>query len=118
MNYIDHRQLEKESVIVGQIEQMLKVRYILPSETERERFALEFKKFAQWADKQGLGFLPASGHVVAAFLLDIISAGAASEDVEHAAAGIVFAHELARQYLDLAPIRAALDVARFDLAAT
>jgi hypothetical protein len=101
--------LEKENIIVGQIEQILKVEYELPSESDRALFAVEFEKFAQWADEQGLRSLPACGHVAAAYLLDLLFGGESLDEIAASVAAIKFAHEMARQYLDWAPISAALD---------
>jgi hypothetical protein len=101
--------LAKEHIITGQIEQMLKVEYELPSEADRELFAVELKKFSEWANEQGLRSLPASGHVAAAYLVDLVLGGASLDKVAAAAAAIKFAHEMACQFLDWAPIQAALD---------
>jgi hypothetical protein len=103
--------LEKENIIRGQIEQMLEVKYGLPAEADRERFAAEFRNFARWADEQGLRSLPASGHVAAAYLVDLMFGGASLDKIADATAAIRFAHEMTRQYLDWAPIHAALDFA-------
>ena len=104
--------LTRERVIVDQIEEMLPVEYDLPPESDRELYEAEFEKFEEWADRQGLLSLPASGHVVAAYLMDLVLMSEASlDDIATAAAAIKFSHEMARQYLDWAPIHAALDFA-------
>jgi hypothetical protein len=106
--------LQKEAIIAEQIEDMLEVEYDLPSDSDRKLFAREFGKFAQWTDEQGLRSLPASGHVAAAYLLDLHFAGCSLNDIADAAAAINFAHGASRQYLDWAPINAALDFAVTD----
>jgi hypothetical protein len=103
--------LEKEEIIAEQIEDMLDVEHELPSESDRKLFAREFSKFAHWSDEQGLRSLPASGHVAAAYLLDLHFAGGSLNEIADAAAAIKSAHEASRQYLDWAPISAALDFA-------
>jgi hypothetical protein len=103
----------KEGVLIGQIESLLRVRYHLPPLEVRTQYEREFEKFARWCDAQGLQVTPASGgHVAAAYLLDCVFDGAPVTEVEIAAQAIQYAHELARQFLDLAPIRAALAFAR------
>jgi hypothetical protein len=106
MSMIDHA--TKEGVIAGQIETLLRVRYYLPPIEVRAEYEIAFKNFAQWADAQGLQALPASGHVAAAYLLDLVFAGKAFDEVKIVAEALFFAHELAQQYIDIAPMRAAL----------
>ena len=101
--------LEKEAIIAEQIEDMLDVEYDLPSATDQKLFAALFDRFADWADSQGLKSLPASGHVVAAYILDLHFDGASAQSIADAVASIKLAHEMAREYLDWAPIHAALD---------
>jgi hypothetical protein len=101
--------LVRENIIVEEIEGLLEVKYDLPAASDRELFAVEFEKFSRWADKQGLRPLPALGHVVAAYVLDLLFDDASPNDIGDAVAGIKFAHEMARQYLDWAPIDAALE---------
>jgi hypothetical protein len=107
----------KEGVLIGQIEQMLRVRYYLPPLEVRSQYEREFKKFAQWCDVQGLQPMPTNGHVVAAFLLDLVFDGKSPDEIMQAANAVAYAHELAQQYLDLAPMRAAIVYARMDRAA-
>jgi hypothetical protein len=103
--------LTRENMIVQEIEDLLEVKYDLPSADERELFLVEFNKFVRWADEQGLCPLPALGHVVAAYALDLLFDGASLDDIANAVAGIKFAHEMGREYLDWAPIDAALEFA-------
>jgi hypothetical protein len=103
--------LARENLIVDHIEEMLDVGRELPSEADRELFTAEFGKFARWAAEQGLRPLPALGHVVAAYVLDLLFDGASLDDIADAVAGIKFAHEMGREYLDWAPIDAALEFA-------
>src|SRR5262245_36971286 len=103
--------LQKERIIADEIEDMLQVQYDLPSLADRELFVVEFNKFADWAESQGLLFLPASGHVVAAYVLDRLFDDASLNDIADAVGAVKFAHEMARQYLDWAPIDAALEFA-------
>jgi hypothetical protein len=103
--------LTRENIIVQEIEDLLEVKYDLPSADDRELFLVEFNKFVRWADEQGLCPLPALGHVVAAYALDLLFDGASVDDIADAVAGIKFAHEMGREYLDWAPIDAALEFA-------
>jgi hypothetical protein len=103
--------LVRENIIVDEIEDLLEVKYDLPSASDRELFAVEFNKFSRWADEQGLRPLPALGHVVAAYVLDLLFDDASLNDIADAVAGIKFAHEMGREYLDWAPIDAALEFA-------
>ena len=103
--------LQKERIIADEIEDMLQVQYDLPSLADRELFVVEFNKFANWAESQGLLFLPASGHVVGAYVLDRLFDDASLNDIADAVASVKLAHEMARQYLDWAPIDAALEFA-------
>jgi hypothetical protein len=103
--------IARENIIVQEVEDFLEVKYDLPSSSDRERFAAEFNKFSRWADEQGLRPLPALGHVVAAYVLDLLFDDASLNDIGDAVAGIKFAHEMGRKYLDWAPIDAALEFA-------
>jgi hypothetical protein len=96
----------KEGVLIGQIESLLRVRYYLPP--EREVYALKFKGFGGWCEQQGLRALPASGHVAAAYLLDLHFGGASLDEIETAGKAILYAHEMAQQFIDDAPMRAAV----------
>ena len=106
-----HGWLAREKLIADHIEDMLEVEHDLPSKADRKLFADRFEKFAAWADEQGVPSLPACGHVVAAYVLDLLFDGASLDDIADAVASVKFAHEMARQYLDWAPIHAALDFA-------
>jgi hypothetical protein len=101
--------LRRESIIVKEIESLLEVKYDLPPASDRDLFAVEFSRFSCWADEQGLRPLPALGHVVAAYVLDLLFNGASLDEIADAVAGIKFAHEMGREYLDWAPIDAALE---------
>jgi hypothetical protein len=59
----------------------------------------------------GICLSRACGHVAAAYLLDLVLDGAPLDKVADAAAGIAYAHRMSKQYLDWAPIDAALDYA-------
>jgi hypothetical protein len=95
----------KAGVLTGQVEHLLRVRYYLPPQEVRAQYEREFKKFAKWCDTHGLQVMPASGHVVAAYLLDLVFDGKSPDEILQAATSIAFAHELAQHFLDLAPIR-------------
>jgi hypothetical protein len=82
-----------------------------PSRAERDRFQTEFQRFAEWAGDMGVAALPASGHVAAFYLIDLLLDGATANDIAIAARSITFTHDMAREYLDQIPIRAALDYA-------
>jgi hypothetical protein len=101
----------REEIVVQEIEDLLEVKYDLPSASDRELFVVEFNKFVRWADEQGVCPLPALGHVVAAYALDLLFDGASLDDIADAVAGIKFSHEMGRKYLDWAPIDAALEFA-------
>ena len=83
----------------------------LPSEAECELFEEEFGRFCSFANDLGVGALPATGHTVAFYLLDLLLNGVSMDEIAAAAAAIKHAHEMARRYLDLAPIQAALEFA-------
>lgn len=104
--------LQKEVAIRDQIEGILDLARFMPSAAARERYAKGFAEFTRWADEQGLPYLPAHGHVAAAWLLDLVFAGASEAEVLAAASSIKFAHDSARHYLDCRPIVAAIDCAR------
>jgi hypothetical protein len=100
----------KEQIITDQIESLLGVAPI-PSISEQRLLEAEFCQFEDWCDAQGLRSLPACGHVAAAYIVDLVLDGASIDKVADAAAGIAYAHRMAKQYLDWAPIDAALDYA-------
>jgi hypothetical protein len=100
---------EKEAIIANQIEAALPVRYRLQCEADQRLFAALFAHFQRWCVEQGLRDLPASGFVVAAYLLDLHFAGAGEQAAGDAIAAIEHAHDCAQQWLDWAPIHAALD---------
>jgi hypothetical protein len=83
----------------------------MPRPDDRELFRKIFGRFADWAQRSGLSALPASGHTVAFYLMEMRLIGAGPNDIAAAADAIRFTHEMARQYLDWAPIHAALDFA-------
>jgi hypothetical protein len=78
------------------------------SDRERGEFAEEFRHFESWARECGVRSLPASGHVVGFYLLDLQTDGALVGDIERAADAIVAVHEASGNYLDVRPIAAAL----------
>jgi hypothetical protein len=80
------------------------------SAREREEFADEFCRFANWASGCGVRSLPASGHVVGFYLLDLQTDSALTGDIERMADAIVAVHSASGNYLDLRPIEAALKV--------
>jgi hypothetical protein len=77
---------------------------------EQNVFAEEFRQFANWASQCGVRSLPASGHVVAFYLMDLQTDGALTGDIERAADAIEAVHETSGNYLDTRPIAAALKV--------
>src|SRR5262245_9254237 len=93
--------LPNEIEIVAQVERILNVDAYYPSAQARAQFACEFDSFARWCEEQDLRPLPACGHVVAAWLLDLIYAGASEREVWCAAAGLRFMHDSARQWLNM-----------------
>jgi hypothetical protein len=107
--------LARENAIARHIEEIVDVDServrSLPSEAECELFEEEFKKFAAFADDCGVGALPATGHTVAFYLMELLASGASLNDIADATAGIKHVHEMAQQYLDWAPIHAALEFA-------
>jgi hypothetical protein len=111
MTYVDTRQLtitEKEAIIANEIEAALPMRYRLPCEADQRLFVALFGHFQRWCAEQGLRDLPASGFVVAAYLLDLHFAGTGDQAIGDAVAAIEYAHACAQQWLDWAPINAAL----------
>ena len=81
----------------------------LPSEDDREQYQRAFARFADWAQRSGLSALPASGHTVAFYLMELHLNGVPIDAIAITAAAMKFTHEMARQFLDWAPINAALD---------
>jgi hypothetical protein len=81
----------------------------MPPISEREEYQRAFARFADWAQRSGLCALPAAGHTVAFYLMEQSLNGASLDEIGTTAAAIKFTHEMARQYLDWAPVGAALD---------
>jgi hypothetical protein len=107
--------IAREAAIAAHIEKTVDVGFeriqSLPAEAECELFQEEFEKFAAFASSCGVSALPATGHTVALYMIDLLFNGASLDAIADAVAGIKFAHEMARQYLDWAPIDAALEFA-------
>ena len=80
-----------------------------PSVALHEVLEAEFADFESWCDCQGLRALPTNGYIAAAYLIDLAHAGETLDKIADATAAISYAHNMARQYLDWAPINAALD---------
>jgi hypothetical protein len=70
-------------------------------------YAEEFGRFAGWAHSCGLT-LPANGHIIAAYLLEMVADGATLRQLERSADAIAFHYATHRTYLDPQPISAAL----------
>jgi hypothetical protein len=99
----------KEQIITDQIQSMLPIKRI--SRDEALLLESEFADFEAWCDCQGLRALPANAHIAAAYLIDLVHDGATLDKIADAAAAISYAHNRTREYLDWAPINAALDYA-------
>jgi hypothetical protein len=84
----------------------------LPTAQERRLFAAAFRRFQEWAALCGVRALPATGHVAAFYLLDMLTAGEPLGDIECAADAIKFTHEMAEKWIDRAPIDAAVQIVR------
>ena len=83
----------------------------LPSKAGCKLFKAEFERFAAFARELGLGALPATGHTVAFYILDLLANGASLDEIATAIAAVEHAHEMAQKYLDWMPIAAALEFA-------
>src|SRR5262245_11311281 len=105
--------MKREDEIAALVEEAVDVGHYraLPAASERELFQELFARFACWAQRSRLSALPASGHTVAFYLMELRLNGVPLEKIASTAAAIKFTHEMARQYLDWAPISAALDFA-------
>ena len=102
---------EREAAVMRHIEDALIVRRDLPPDAECQFLASEFARFAAFARHMDVSPLPASGHVVAFWLMDLIARDATLDEIATSAFAIKFAHDTTRNFLDWAPINAALDFA-------
>jgi len=107
--------LARENAILRHVERVIDVglerSLVLPDPRRCAEYEEEFLRFADFAKALDVGFLPASGHTVALYLLDLLDNGAPPDELATAAAGIAHAHTMAARYLEWAPIHAALNFA-------
>ena len=82
----------------------------MPSQRQRD----EFRDFMDWAAFYGLR-MPVSGEQVATYLLEMIADGASLADIKRAANAIAACYAERRRFLDLVPIKAALQIAAAQL---
>ena len=82
----------------------------MPSQRQRD----EFRDFMDWAAFYGLR-MPVSGEQVATYLLGMLADGATLADVKRAANAIAACYAERRRFLDLVPIKAALQIAAAQL---
>lgn len=78
-----------------------------PEPAELEFYREAYRHFAEWAESYGLR-LPATGHAVAAYLLELAADGVPVTDLARLADAIAFHYSLDRAYLDPEPINAAI----------
>src|SRR5262245_56895051 len=64
----------------------------LPSGAECELFEVEFLTFAHYAQALGVGALPAAGHTVALYILELHCAGASLDEIATVVAAVKHAH--------------------------
>ena len=74
----------------------------------------DFRQFLDWAAFYGLP-MPVGGEEIAAYLLELTVDGASLNDIKRTARAIVNGYAKRRQFLDLAPIRAAIKIAQAQL---
>jgi hypothetical protein len=79
-----------------------------PSDAQHVRIKQDFRRFAEWARRSGVGVLPASAYSVARYLIEMAQHGASREVFERTANAVLFVHYAAEQFIDHAPILAAL----------
>src|SRR5262249_3146442 len=101
----------REAAIMRHVEETLMIEREMPSDEEAELLTQEYGRFAFFARSIGARPVPASGHVAAFWLLTLVHDGASLDEIATAAYAIKFAHDMQREYLDWAPIDAALDFA-------
>jgi hypothetical protein len=103
--------MKREDEIAALVEEAVDVSLHrhMPSPGARELHQRSFSRFADWAQRSRLSALPASGHTVAFYLMEMHLNDHALSEIAATADAIRFTHEMARQYLDWAPISAALD---------
>ena len=82
----------------------------MPSQRERDEFA----QLVDWARFYGL-HMPVNGEEVATYLLEMLADGATLADVKRAANAIAACYAERRRFLDLVPIKAALQIAAAQL---
>jgi hypothetical protein len=82
----------------------------VPSQRERDEFA----QLVDWARFYGL-HMPVNGEEVATYLLEMLADGATLADVKRAANAIAACYAERRRFLDLVPIKAALQIAAAQL---
>ena len=82
----------------------------MPSERQRD----EFRDFMDWAAFYNLR-MPVSGKQVGEYLLEMLADGASLADVTRAANAIAACYAERRRFLDLVPIKAALQIAAAQL---
>jgi hypothetical protein len=80
----------------------------VPEEATLERYTRAFDRFRAWAHCNGYKAMPASGVVVAAYLMALMSATSSVAKTEEAAEAIIYFHKDRGRYLDLSYVHAAL----------
>jgi hypothetical protein len=101
----------RETFIMEYIEDLLCIQRECHADDERMALSTEFERFAAFARSIHVPSLPATGHAVAFWLLELLANGASLDAIAAAAHAIKHAHEVTRNYLDWTPIAAALDFA-------
>jgi hypothetical protein len=105
--------LARENAIMRHVESVIDVglerSLVLPDPRDCARYEEEFRRFADFAMALDVGFLPASGHTVALYLLDRLANGARPGELATVAAGVAHAHTMAACHLEWTPIHAALN---------
>jgi hypothetical protein len=100
-----------EEIIEGMLADQLAAEHekTWPSDGVRAEYVADFEKFKTWARERGVGYLPATGHVVARYLIEsMIAEDAGLRVVKRVGRSIAFAHDLAEKYLNPLPISAAV----------
>jgi hypothetical protein len=82
----------------------------MASEKQREDFA----DFVEWCRFNDLA-MPVEGDEVAAYLLEVLTNGATLHRITEAAASIAASYARRKSFLDLIPLRAALEIAKAQL---
>src|SRR5262245_45248774 len=100
----------KELKLAEQVLELLgdRLQKEVPEEATLERYTQAFERFRAWTQYSGYNAMPASGVVIAAYLMALMSATTSVPKTEEAAEAIIYFHKDRGRYLDLSYVHAAL----------